>query len=240
VTIPAASSGVDVQDEGSPVTGNPHATINFVGSGVTATDVAGVATITVPVGITLQDEGSPVTGNPHATLNFVGAGVAATDVAGVGTITIPGGITVQDEGVGIANNPHGTLNFVGSSVTATDVAGVATITVTGGGAPMFDTTLTPAALTATTDNWNPGTLGQTTLIRCTTNGLDQIVNGMVGGVDGKVVCFLNVNATSSVLVNLAAEAGSSTAANRFRAAFICGGCLYIYDGGLQRWCLITG
>jgi hypothetical protein len=129
--------GVDLEDEGVPVTGNPHTTVNFVGSGVTVTDVAGVGTVTIPGGgIALQDEGTPVTGNPHSTVNFVGSGVTVTDAAGVGTVTIPGGssgIALQDEGTPVTGNPHSTVNFVGSGVTVTDVAGVGTVTIPGGG-----------------------------------------------------------------------------------------------------------
>lgn len=42
------TSGVDVEDEGVPLVDNPYTTLNFVGAGVTATDVGGVATITIP------------------------------------------------------------------------------------------------------------------------------------------------------------------------------------------------
>ena len=132
-------SGITIEDEGSPIAGNPHGTVNFVGAGVTATDVGGVATVTIPGGggggIIIEDEGSPIAGNPHGTVNFVGAGVAATNVGGVATVTVPGGIsgiTVQDEGVPVTGNPHSTVNFVGAGVTATDVGGVATVTVPGG------------------------------------------------------------------------------------------------------------
>lgn len=50
-TIAASGGGgsVPVQEEGSTVTASPTA-INFVGAGVTATDVAGVATVTIPGG----------------------------------------------------------------------------------------------------------------------------------------------------------------------------------------------
>lgn len=41
--------GVNVQEEGVAIAGNPHSTLNFVGGGVTAADAGGgVATITVP------------------------------------------------------------------------------------------------------------------------------------------------------------------------------------------------
>jgi hypothetical protein len=135
-TIQASASstgGVSLQDEGAPVPGNPHSTLNFVGTGVTATDAGGgVASIAVP-GNTIQDEGAPIAGNPHPTLNFVGTGVTAADAGGgVASITVPGN-TIQDEGAPIAGNPHPTLNFVGTGVTVTDTGGgVATITIPGG------------------------------------------------------------------------------------------------------------
>jgi hypothetical protein len=124
--------GVNVQDEGTALVGNPHAAMNFVGGGVTATDVGGVATVTIPGGVAVQDEGAPLANSPHAAVNFVGGGVTATDVGGVATVTIPGGVAVQDEGTPLANNPHAAMNFVGGGVTATDVGGVATVTIPGG------------------------------------------------------------------------------------------------------------
>ena len=48
VDVPISFSGVDVEDEGVAVV--TASTLNFVGAGVTATDVAGVATVTIPGG----------------------------------------------------------------------------------------------------------------------------------------------------------------------------------------------
>jgi len=46
-----SGSNIIVADEGSTVSGGPHSNLNFVGSGVTATDAgSGVATITIPGG----------------------------------------------------------------------------------------------------------------------------------------------------------------------------------------------
>jgi hypothetical protein len=132
-TSVGVGGGINVQEEGVAVPSNPHTTLNFVGTGATATDGGvGVAIITIP-GNVIQDEGVPTAGAPHPTLNFVGTGVTATDAGGgVATITIPGNI-IQDEGVPTAGAPHPTLNFVGNGVTATDAgAGVATITIPGG------------------------------------------------------------------------------------------------------------
>lgn len=49
--FPQVSGGVSVEDEGSPVTGTPHTTLDFAGAGVTASDAGGgKATITIPGG----------------------------------------------------------------------------------------------------------------------------------------------------------------------------------------------
>lgn len=45
--VTGGTGGVNVKDEGTPIAGNPHTTFNFVGAGVAATNVGGVATITV-------------------------------------------------------------------------------------------------------------------------------------------------------------------------------------------------
>ncbi len=113
---------------------------------------------------------------------------------------------------------------------------------TGGAVPMFDTILTPAQITfgSAYDNWNPGALGQNTLIRCTTDGSTRSVRGLVGGVDGKIVCLMNANSSASVGENWVVEDAAATAANRFRTGFLSGGCFYYYDGTLARWVLIAG
>lgn len=46
-----ATKGVSLEDEGTPVTGTPHTTLDFVGAGVTVTNAgSGEATITIPGG----------------------------------------------------------------------------------------------------------------------------------------------------------------------------------------------
>ena len=132
----AGNSSVTVQEEGSNVVSS--STINFVGSGVTASNVGGVATITVPGGITgvaVQEEGTNVVASANR-INFVGSGVTASNVSGVATITVSGsgigGIAVQEEGTNVVSTAN-TVNFVGAGVTASNVGGVATITIAGGG-----------------------------------------------------------------------------------------------------------
>lgn len=119
---PAGSAAsITVQDEGSTLTQRDK--INFVGTGVTATDDSANARtlVTIPDGVAVQDEGSALTRRDK--LNFAGAGVTATDDSGNGRtlITVPGGATVQDEGSALPLRDK--INFVGAGVTAIDDSG---------------------------------------------------------------------------------------------------------------------
>lgn len=86
-----SGSSLTVKDEGTQVA-TDVATLNFIGSNVTATDAGSHQvniTVTGGSGIAVQDEGIAV--NTATTLNYVGAGVTATNAgAGVATVTIPG------------------------------------------------------------------------------------------------------------------------------------------------------
>ena len=77
---------VTVADEGTPIAGAPHTTLDFVGANIVAADAgSGVATITVVAGgVIVEDEGGTVAGGPHTILNFIGAdeAVTATDAGG--------------------------------------------------------------------------------------------------------------------------------------------------------------
>lgn len=82
-----------VQDEGTSLT--QRTTVNFVGTGVTATDDGtSKTTVTIPGASggsahTIKDEGTALT--QRAGLNFVGAGVTATDNGTDTVITVPSG-----------------------------------------------------------------------------------------------------------------------------------------------------
>jgi hypothetical protein len=83
VDISTLVSGVNLEDEGTPVTGTPHTTLNFVGAGVSVANVDGTeATITITGGggsaIIVQDEGIELTSSVTL-FNFVGDGVQVTE-----------------------------------------------------------------------------------------------------------------------------------------------------------------
>ncbi len=107
------SSSIAVQEEGTNVVASAN-TINFVGSGVTASNVSGVATITIP-GIAVQEEGTNVLATAN-TINFVGSGVTASNVGNVATINITSGgisgIDILYDASPVTANAT-TINFTG-------------------------------------------------------------------------------------------------------------------------------
>lgn len=94
VTISATggggSSSLIVSDEGSPLS-TAATTLDFVGSGVTASGAGATKTITIPASttITTKDEGSTLSSSV-TTLDFVGAGVTASGAGATTTVTISG------------------------------------------------------------------------------------------------------------------------------------------------------
>jgi hypothetical protein len=76
------------RDEGSPLTTNMTG-LDFIGSGVTATQSAGIVQVTIPggAGIVVKDEGTAIA--TASSINFVGAGVTATSSGTEVTVTIP-------------------------------------------------------------------------------------------------------------------------------------------------------
>ena len=141
VTIAAAGgSTITVQEEGSSLS-TAATTLNFVGSGVTASGSGATKTITVSGGeITVQDEGSALS-TAAQTLNFVGAGVTATGSGATKTVTIPGGggevfktIAVSGQSDVVADSATDTLTLAaGTGMTITTSAGTDTITFASSG-----------------------------------------------------------------------------------------------------------
>lgn len=91
ITGTTLDSAVIAKDEGVTLT-TGVTSYNFVGGGVTATNVGTDVTVTIAgsASITAKDEGSTLTSS-LSSLDFVGAGVVATNVGGAVTVTISGG-----------------------------------------------------------------------------------------------------------------------------------------------------
>ena len=95
IGLEAAASGgsaLTIKDEGSALS-TAASSLNFVGSGVTASGTGADKTITISGGgsaITIKDEGSALA-TAASSINFVGAGVTASGTGADKTITISGG-----------------------------------------------------------------------------------------------------------------------------------------------------
>ena len=94
IGLEAAASGgsaLTIKDEGSALS-TAASSLNFVGSGVTASGTGADKTITISGGgsaITIKDEGSALA-TAASSINFVGAGVTASGTGADKTITIAG------------------------------------------------------------------------------------------------------------------------------------------------------
>ena len=116
-------SSITVYEEGSSLT-TALTSLNFVGSGVVASNTQGNVTVTIAGGggsgspITVYEEGSTLT-TELTSLNFVGLGVVASNVQGNVTVTISGG------------GASGNVDAVQSNLTA--FASYANSTFSGGG-----------------------------------------------------------------------------------------------------------
>jgi hypothetical protein len=130
INFAISTKNIAVQEEGGTITA-AATSLNFVGSGVTATNVGGAVTVTVatPSSLTVKDEGVNIT-TAATSIDFVGVGVTSTNVAGAVTVTLqnPPSLTVMDESAIINVNPTA-INFVGAGVTTTNVAGISTVTI---------------------------------------------------------------------------------------------------------------
>ena len=133
--VGGGSGGISVENNGSPITGNPHTTLNLFGSLLSADAGGGVANITGFPFVSVQNNGSTIANDPHTTLNFTPPLSAVDAGGGVATVTASPAVNVESAGSPIAGNPHTTLNFTGIAVASDAGAGVATVNVIDGTAP---------------------------------------------------------------------------------------------------------
>jgi hypothetical protein len=104
------------------------------------------------------------------------------------------------------------------------------------GAISFPSDVTPAQITAATNNYAPAGLSTAAVLRLSTDA-SRNLTGLTGGFDGRVLYLLNVGSFDLVLI---AESASSTAANRFAFADDVvirpgQGISLIYDTTSSRW-----
>lgn len=158
-----------IEDEGTPLP--QRADLNFVGAGVSATDVGGKTVVTITGGgsglnsvnsgtninVDNTDPANPIVNysgivghtiqnegsslTARTLLDFQGTGVNVTDSGSKTIVTIPSGGHTI-ENEGVPLSQQTVLNFVGTGVTATDSGGKTVVTIPG--TPTF--TITSVAL----------------------------------------------------------------------------------------------
>lgn len=75
------------------------------------------------------------------------------------------------------------------------------------------TTLSPAALSGTNNDYAPTGHGAAAIFRLTVSSGTPVITGLAGGAEGRVVVLTNIHATNSI--DLSHDTGGSSAANRF-------------------------
>jgi hypothetical protein len=163
-------------------------------------------------------------------------------LADPGTNAAPGYAYRGEASKGFSGVSAGLINLVSSGTVHVQYGfGVVTVIATTGSQSFALTgDISPAALAATANDWNPTGNTGSAVIRVDTTAARNIT-GLVGGSDGRIVLMLNV---SAFVVSLLAENVGSTAANRFAISATgvlakdipAGGCaLLVYDATSSRW-----
>lgn len=157
------------------------------------------------------------------------------------------------------------LKVGGSSKFKVDKTGAMTVTSCtgcgGGGSATdgattwaFSGDITPTALSADQNNYNPTGLSTSSVLRLQANSADRNITGLQGGADGRVIIITNVGVPGTNFdVILKHESGSSTDVNRFYNSANSGGqgdirirprqgIMLWYDTaeGVGRWKALTG
>jgi len=106
--------------------------------------------------------------------------------------------------------------------------------------------ITPTALSATQNNYNPTGWDSATVMRLEASGANRTITGLAGGADGRIAVLINIGST--YVISLQDESGSSTAANRFALPVPSATLMNIhpgatvileYDATTSRWRPIT-
>ncbi len=147
---PTSGSALTVKDEGTPLA-TDATSLDFVGSGVTASGATAAKTITIPgetLPVTIIDaKGDLIAGTANDTAARLPVGtdgyvLSADSSQTTGLIWVPAasssGLTIKDEGSSLATDAT-SLDFVGAGVVASGTGAAKTITIAGaspGGWPL--------------------------------------------------------------------------------------------------------
>lgn len=191
----------EIREEGVTV-GSDFTTLDFVGSGITASDGGnGEADITLGVSsIGVEEEGVSV--GSFDTLNFVGTGITATD-GGSGEADITGNdlsLGLEEEGVSVGD--FNTLNFIGTGFGLTSSGTKATVTLTTP-VPTLEEVLTVGANANGNDITNLDTAVFTGGIRI---GSDTITDNVLGNNGIEIGKSAGASGTSAIAIGVDSSA----------------------------------
>jgi hypothetical protein len=186
--------------------------LNITAKSATAAGAGGPITIT---------GGAASGANAGGAVSITAGAAAATAGSSGGTINITAtaGTASSTGGVGgavaiTAGNAQGSSNNAGGNVTLT--AGAAT----GTGAPgminiasgvRFSGDISPAALAANTNDYNPAGLGGAAVVRLSASAAVNLT-GLAGGQDGRRITLMNVGSDT---ITITSNDAASAASNRF-------------------------
>jgi hypothetical protein len=112
------------------------------------------------------------------------------------------------------------------------------------GRPSIDSVITPAALAANVNDYNPAGLATASMIRQDLTITTANITGIVAQPPGTLLAVHNIRPSSMRWIGIIHESGSSAAANRFnlpnhRTWWIppLGTMVFLYDGTISRWVL---
>ena len=140
-------------------------------------------------------------------------------------------------GIG-ANDHHNQSHDHSASGDGQSLAPAGTFALTGD--------ITPTALSANQNNYNPTGWGSATVMRLQASDANRVITGLAGGTDGRIAVLVNIG--SPYVISIQDENGSSSAANRFAlpvpsASFMQippgTACVLQYDSTASRWRPIT-
>lgn len=236
------NNGFDVQaasdillDSSGSVTLAANTTIDLAASSNVTVSTSGAGTY---VGLEATAAGSLV---------YLSSGTGGTSLDSNGTISIDGAdVQVDATGiVGILSDDSVQLIAAGLGTLTVDDTNItlAANNVTVTGALRLTADISPAQLTANTNNWSPTGLATATVIRVFTDA-SRDLTGIALGADGRQLYLLNTGSTNSLV--LKHESANSDAANRFdlpAAADKTLGprcCAHLhYDATSSRWRLLS-